>query len=215
MRRIFPVLSAIVLLLAVGYLHGLWTDRWGTSPELPRAVARLDGVPRTVGEWRGEDLELDSNSIEIGGVAGYCYRRYENRSSGSALTVVLTCGRPGPMSNHTPEVCFRAMGYERWSSKSPYALPATPPSAPDQFWTARFLKKGNRAPSYLRIFWAWKSQGGWEAPEYPRLTFGGQPVLYRLYVLRPLTQADESLDREPCLEFLHQFLPAVDQALKD
>src|SRR5262245_10682764 len=113
MMRSLPILLAAGLLALDGYVYGLWTNRWQTSQAIPAAVARLDQVPMAFGDWQGENLEpLSAREVEQAGFEGYISRVYKNRRTGSALNVLLACGRAGPMSVHTPDVCYRGRGYQ-------------------------------------------------------------------------------------------------------
>ena len=61
------------------------------------------------GEWVG--FSHDGEKSQSGGVAGTFYRRYENHRTGDVATVFLVCGRSGPVSIHTPDVCYAADGF--------------------------------------------------------------------------------------------------------
>ena len=51
--------SGLSLFVVAGIVHGLWTDRWRSSPALEQAVAKLEGVPATIGEWDGTPIEIN------------------------------------------------------------------------------------------------------------------------------------------------------------
>src|SRR5689334_4408569 len=111
MLRILPLLAALLLVVGAGLIEDLWINRYGSSAELESAVARLESLPLKVGAWEGEPLTLDEKQITRAGVRGYLLRRYVHRATGRALTVLLVCGRPGPVSVHTPDVCYASAGY--------------------------------------------------------------------------------------------------------
>jgi hypothetical protein len=99
-------------------------------------------------------------------------------------------------------------------AKVAYTLQADGLERPAEFWTARLRKENTAVPQYLRLFWSWCAAGEWKAPASPRVTFAGQPVLYKLYVVRPAGAADEPLDDDPCVAFLRHWLPEVNKALR-
>src|SRR5437764_8305353 len=109
MQRILPAVAALVAVVAVGVVHGFWTDRWGLSEAVAAGAARLDRVPRVVGDWHAELLETGQRDDPS--LAGQLYLRYLNRKTGEAVSVALVCGRPGPVCIHTPDVCYAASGY--------------------------------------------------------------------------------------------------------
>src|SRR5260370_19734433 len=106
----FLFLIAGAVLLVDGYVYGLWTGRWNDSNELAAATARLDRVPMNFGNWKGEALELEPKVLEQAGFSGYVLRRYENTRTKAVVSLLVACGRSGPLSVHTPEVCYRCAG---------------------------------------------------------------------------------------------------------
>jgi hypothetical protein len=208
MMRMFSVATAVVLVIAGGAVHGLWTDRWNWSDEPGASAAKLDRVALSLDDWRGEDLV--NNYGKPAGVAGMLSRRYVNTRDGQPVTILLVCGRPGPVSIHTPDVCYVATGYEMLSPTRCNG-PAEAPSA--ELCTAQFRKTQSTDQTYLRIFWSWNATGTWQAPEDPRRAFFGQQALYKLYVIREMGAADEPLDSDPCLDLMKQLLPELQRAL--
>jgi hypothetical protein len=211
--RFLPVLSAAALLVLGGVVQGIRTDRWGLSHEVQDAVTRLDQVPTTVGDWQGQPLGLDPRELDLSGSAGFALRRYTHRASGESLVVLLLCGRPGPLSIHTPDVCYRGLGYEPAGEPTRQTLAASADNPGMTFFTAQFRKAATMGSMPLRILWSWGADGVWQAPDNPRLAFAAQPVLYKLYVVRPLVREDEPLERDPGVQFLEKFLPRLQCAL--
>ena len=177
-RTIFIVLTALAVMTGSAVVHGIWTDRWRQSPERETASDKLQSVPLTVGDWEGQTLELGQREAARAGIDGYIMRNYKNRMSGIEVSVLVVCGRPGPVAAHTPEVCYGGAGYELT------AEPTRCPLQSDQFWTALFRKQDIAVPEHLRIVWAWNAGGVWQATSNPRLAFAGAPVLYKIYVIR-------------------------------
>jgi hypothetical protein len=208
MLRTLPLVTAAAILLLAGLVHGLWTDRWHTAPAPREALTRLEAVPLTVGDWQGQALPADEEQRVQAEAAGCLYRRYQNRQTGTVVSILLVCGRPGPVSVHPPEVCFRGAGYE------PTAAPARVAVSPATFWAAEFVKRDGGVARRLRAYWAWSADGTWQAPASPRLTYARFPVLYKLYVFReaPAGAAGRP-EEEPCLAFLRPLLPELQHAL--
>jgi hypothetical protein len=214
MKQLAPVAVGVAVLLVCGLVHGLWTDRWRPAAE-PRAWAeRLQNVPSTLGDWEGQDVPLEPKKLQIAETAGSLARNYVNRRTGARVALVLVCGRPGPVAVHAPDVCYPGSGYELVESPVRYTVPSRVNNGPsDQFWLARFRKPSAVAPVSLRIFWAWDATGTWEAPTNPRLEFGRYPALSKLYLIRQMDTADDSLEKDPCLEFLPLLLTELRRLL--
>ncbi len=206
MSRTLPALLAVPLVVAFGLAEGLWANRWQTSDAPERAAARLAGVPLSVGDWQGEARELGARQAEKAEVTGHLWRRYVNRRTGAAVSVLLVCGRAGPVALHPPEVCYQGAGYRMNAGKARREVPAEGEAA--EFWVGQFQKDG-AVPEPLRIYWAWSAGGPWAAPDNPRLAFARQPALYKLYVIQGLSRPDEAAEEGPTPEFLRAFLPQL------
>jgi hypothetical protein len=209
--RTVQTLTALAVVIPCGIVYGLWTDRWVASAEPGASAARLADVPLTIGEWEGEALAVDAAGRGPAGVAGQLVRRYRNRLTGGVVSVLLVCGRPGPVSVHTPDVCYGGAGYDLNAPPTRYAAASAP--APGEFWVADFNRVDSLEPVRLRIFWAWSAAGAWRAPDSPRLTFARFPALWKLYVLSETAAAGERMGDGPCPEFLRRLLPELEKRL--
>lgn len=214
MRRYLPLLAAGVAVLLAGVVHGLWTDRWGQSPAIDEAVARLDRIPRDVGDWHGEDLVLPEDEVQAAQLAGYCYRRYVNAHSRHVVTMLLLCGPTGPLAVHTPDVCFKGAGYRELGEPVPFQLPYNGADDEAAFRTLRMREDEVAHPAMLRIFWSWSAGGSWQAPTNPRLSLSRHRYLYKLYVLRMNVGENVEAKDDPCVKFMDAFLPQLDTALR-
>jgi hypothetical protein len=213
MKAIFA-LTAAGLLLADGIFFGLWTNRWQTSHSIPAAVAGLQRVPMVIGDWKGQPLpDFKQNICDQAGFAGYLNRRYDNPARGISVSVMLACGPFGPMSVHTPDICYAGGGFTQHGTVSLHKEDSLDPKGPIQFWNANFSRPDPLAPGNLKVYWAWNAGQGWQAPENPRLTFAGAPVLYKLYISRELLDEKDQKADEKTREFFKVFLPELEKAL--
>jgi hypothetical protein len=208
--RTLPTAVVFSLILTSGAVPGLWTGRWVPSAVLEEGAARLSSIPPTAGDWDSQALEVDPRQLEVARASGHLHRRYVDRRSGRAVVVLLLCGPPGPISVHTPDVCFRGAGYEEVAAPARYTAPG---DADAQFWVRRFQKQA-AVPVPVRVLYGWSTWGAWEAPDHPRWTFASRPVLYKLYLIRELARKDEALDEtDPALDLLRALLPQLRSAL--
>ena len=208
MTRWLPAVAGMMAVIAAGAVHGVMTGRWGLSDEPAASAARLAQVPLTLDDWDGEVQPMTSHS----GMAGLLCHRYAHKQSGKTVTVFIVCDRPGPVSIHTPDVCYGSAGYQV-SDLARFTAPAEADAAPAEFWTAQFGKKTPTETSYLRIFWAWGAAGAWQAADNPRNAFAGRHALYKIYLIREMTTANDPLPDDPCIELMRQLLPALRRAL--
>ena len=186
MKRLFPVVTALAVVVGTGLVQGVWTDRWGLDAAVARLVSGLDRVPRDLGDWHAEVLDSDPNDAP--GVAGQLYLRYANRRTGDSVAVVLLCGRPGPVSIHTPDVCYGASGFKVGKVST---VTLEEPGGPAEFFVTEAVK--SRAAGNARV------------------KFAGQKALVKFFVVRELS-TEVPPERDPCADFLRRFLPELEKA---
>jgi hypothetical protein len=207
------LVALVTVLLAVpgsGLVTGFWTGRWGSLPAVQRAAARLERVPLTpLGDWDVRARELNPRAVRIAELEGYISRDYVHRT-GTIVSVLLVCGRAGPISVHTPEICYAGAGYI--SGAAPKTIEG-PGGVPARFLVRDFRKGNVATPTLLRIFLSWGYKGGWSAPARPRLTFFDKPYLYKLYVIRTMSKPNEAIDQDPANELIKKLMPQLQEAL--
>jgi len=214
--KLLPVLIAAIVILGSGYVHGVWSFRWSAARELATASAKLTTIPHVVGDWVGTDSQLDSRQASLGRIDSAVSRQYVNSKTGRAVTILLVCGRPGPISVHTPEVCYAGSGYEVASGRSKVSVDYDGGGKAAQFWSIRVAKPDPIRPERMIIDYGWFSGGNWTAPDLDsRLVFASHPVLYKLYIVREQSRSDEQVAFDPTTEFLRDFLPKLQKSLGD
>jgi len=211
MIRYLAIAAGLGILLVTGYLHGRWTGRWHFAGDVTDAVARLDAVPQVIGDWEGEDGELDVHQREASGADGFLVRTYTN-NVGNRFTVVIVCGRPGPVSVHSPEVCYSGTG-SIVSPAEDRTIEFPEPSTNADFKVIRVESSEQRVfPTRTEVYWSWNAHGQWETPPSPRMKFARYPYLYKLYVIRNVERGEENEDN-PGPAFLKVLLPELEKAL--
>jgi hypothetical protein len=215
MQRISAYILALVMILVVGYAHGVWTGRWSTSRKLEEAVAQIDRVPMKVDSWQGEPLKLEDEAmvLQAAHIQGYLYRKNVNAKTGDAVSMLLVCGRPGPIAVHTPDICFTGSGQEL--TKAPVKVTETfdGMASPSEFFLGDFAKPTSTDVIQTRVYWSWNGGEGWRAPGNPRLQFARRPYLYKLYVTSSTLGEIQPDARDLSLEFVRVMLPQLQRAL--
>jgi hypothetical protein len=216
MIRYAVVLSAAVVVLVTGILHGTLTQRFsGSSEDLDAAVGRLDNIPLKVGPWSASEAEpIEQQDLQAAGASGSWVRSFTSAETGQKVQVILLCGRTGKMCVHRPENCYPAQGFDLTGTQQHQNIKLADGAPDAEFWTARFAKPDiTTGGEQLRIYWTWNAGGQWKAPEYPRWTCAALPYLYKLYVIRSLPIGGERQAADPAEDFLRQFLPELNKAL--
>jgi hypothetical protein len=204
MFRSIHLLAALLLVLGTGLVHGLWTDRWIQTNEPQASAARLDSLPMDFGEWHGKESPINPTALAIGEIVNYKQRQYVNSRTGAEFTILVVCGKPGAISVHTPEVCFPGAGYKMVEEPRSISFSLGDGQPGAEFKTARFVRPDSLDNSEMEAFWAWTTDGHWQAPNYPRWTFGRYPALYKLYVIRKVSSKRESPEEQlkPARDFM-------------
>src|SRR3954469_4176877 len=105
MNHTLATATVSVALLVSGLVHGRWTDRWTRSAAPDEAASRFELLPQEVGDWEGQTIEVKPTRADEQ-IAGTLQRRYTNRRPGQAVAIALVCGRPGPVSIPSPDICY-------------------------------------------------------------------------------------------------------------
>jgi uncharacterized protein DUF3485 len=213
MKRAAPLLVSLVLIGTLGVVHGVYTDRWGPSGQLEHALAGLPRVPAKFGDWTGDDMPLDPEAMNAAGIRGGMFRKYSNPRTGESVSFLIVCGRGGPITVHTPDVCYAGAGYRQLDAEQTKSIDSGG-GAKSTFKVAHFAKASSVLPMRLEIYWAWSRDGEtWQAPENPRLALARAPALYKLYVVREYAHKSRIEYSDASEAFLKQALPVIRQTL--
>ena len=214
MNRYLPAAVAIVLLGAAAVVQGVWTERWETFPELDIYAQQLNKVPMQIGEWIGEDAESTETSkrmLEIAGAVGSLARVYRNDRN-EMVQVFIVCGRLYDIFAHTPYRCYPAAGFESNGEIVKKSVDIGKGVA--DFKSAMYLKSEPGGNQNLRVYWSFSADGPWIAPEQHRWEFAGARALYKLYIVAPSATSEILVDKNPAIDFMHDFIPELDRAIE-
>jgi hypothetical protein len=214
-RNVALVLLALAILIGTGLVHAVWTDRWGLPPEYTSAADRLARLPTKLGDWDGEWSEVDGaeypQDVYGVGVVG----RFVNAADGSRVTVYLALGRPGPMTVHTPELCYGGGGFRRAGSEERYETTYGSPARTAGFTHAVFTKASGPVPQHVRVMWSWAAEGSWQAHTTPRFTLARHRLIAKLYLIKPVKGPADALKDDPIVGFIDALLPELDRIIRD
>jgi len=208
-------IGALVVTLFSGTIHGRFTNRWGTPPDLEAAGRRMESLPTTFGDWRLLTKEdLDDNTVRLLQCTGYINHIYQNKKNPSLpqVQVAVLVGPAGPISVHTPEICYSSRDYTVEQARRHLSIHLSGESGEQELWGMSMRPK-NPAKGTLRVCYGWSTGGAWQAPEHPRFQYGGQPLLYKIQIASEVAPGSSSDESELCTSFLREFLPVLDQRL--
>src|SRR5262245_61286256 len=110
MMKVLPLVTAFAVVLFSGVTHGLRTGRWKVSDDLRQAVVRLQDVPTQVGDWEAQEEEMAEPERQMAEIDGYRKLSFVNRVTRAQVQFLIVCGKPGPISVHTPNICYIGIG---------------------------------------------------------------------------------------------------------
>jgi hypothetical protein len=200
------ILASVTLAGAV--VQGHMSRRWGRSQQLQVLADRLRDLPTDIGRWRMKAaLKLPPAAEAELECAGYVCGQYENKKTGEIVTAALLLGPAGPISVHTPDVCYSSQEYSVIRSPERVHINEGRDIA-DELWGTS-LQPTTLTGNGLRVYYGWSGSGTWSAPGDARFAFAGQPYLYKIQVAGPLPPPTNEEAPDRCKVFLKEFLPAI------
>ncbi len=195
-----------------GLVQGKLTNRWGVPQDMQAAAERFKRIPTEFGEWQLQKEEKMSDLIvETLQCSGYINGSYVNRSTGEVVSAFVILGPPGPISVHTPEICYSSKNYAITESRSRVKV-GNPNTSRDELW-AMTLRSHDVSADLLRVYYGWANAGQWTAPESPRFTYGGDSLLFKIQLASYLPPDTNLKQDDTCRRFLQAFLPVLNEAL--
>ncbi|MDA7950932.1 MAG: EpsI family protein [Pirellulaceae bacterium] len=217
-----PFLLVFVGAAIFAYFQGTAKERWSfeSSEELKAYTQRLTDIPEEIGDWKSETLEIDARAIKSSGVDGYLYRIYSNEKTGQSVQIFVASGKAKHIALHTPDFCYRGAGYKQRGQFSTIPLEETlsteknPSKDLPEMLTVRFVKSEGNFKQNLQIYWAYSSEGKWEAVSNPRTYYNQTPAMYKVYIQMLVTQnADKNTNDNACTQFAKELFPVLDASL--
>ena len=210
MRR-YPIFVALgiatVVTLVSGLVHGRLADRWRPNTML-EAGTRLQSIPAEFGKWRLKSSEpMSELSRKMLECTGDVTRSYVNEETGELVQVMVIVGPWGPISVHTPDVCFSSRAYRRVEKAKRITI-ADSTGTNSDFWAETFVTSGLEARN-LRAYWAWSTGGPWSAPNGTKAAFLGSSHLYKIQLATYLPPVLDPQAEDPVHRFLKDFVPAA------
>ncbi len=230
----------VVLTVLSGVIHGRLTNRFAAPAEAQAAAGRLKEVPEQFGHWRCDThVEMPETVIQMLQTEDYLARQYVNQRTGEVVELSVILGPPGPVAEHTAEICISSRAYRLLGPRRKVALAAggaaglagngRQHSPPDELWVVDF--RGNSPPAHvLRVYYGWSTGRQWTAPppgfvwdwkafrfRGARAVFSAEPYLYKIQASASMLEVPDTAADQPgddvVRQFLEDFLPVLDNYL--
>lgn len=206
----------MVVILAIttsgGLIYGRLTNRWGNTQVQIDAGARLAQIPLHIGAWKSDGSERlpDSARNELA-CTGDTSRQYVNTASGATIGVTLVVGPAGTIAVHKPEICFPSQNYRLLGNRKRVNI-TDARGLSHALWVVDFERQDLEG-GMVRVYYAWTTNGVWQAPDEPRYKYLGSPYLYKLQVAAPVALSTPGATQDPIPAFLRDFLPEAGDEL--
>lgn len=213
LRPIIPALICGLVLcgtVAGGIVQRQYDSRTTDQQDLERAAALLNRqLPEQVGNWRLlAKQELAPAVVKILCCPAHINRVYINDQTGDKITVAVLVGPGGPISVHTPEICYSSRDYT--IQKRTVAKITDKSKTEHDLWSLR-LNSNNQLSPNLQVFYAWSKGTRWEATNGPRYKYSANGLLYKIQLARPITNEVPGFDPDQdfLVEFISQLRPRL------
>jgi hypothetical protein len=233
MQRSTLILGVALLALttvATGVVTGTLGNRWQRPHDLAAAAKTLEVIANTpeIGPWRLKDTtRLGPELVKLLHTSGDISCKYLNEQTGDVVELVVLVGETGPLSTHSPEVCYSSRDYQVVSEPESQQVKGL--GEPADFLSMTLSSDGLDG-SLLRVWYAWHNGQQWLAPRNARISLRAEPFLYKVQIAtyltglederRPSAQkasasdaAETARQREVCRAFLMDFLPLLNSAV--
>jgi Protein of unknown function (DUF3485) len=204
-KFLFLLCLGLAMTCITGLVYGYVSQRWGPAPDLIAAGKHLETFPAQFGDWQlVRDEPMKESVIEVLSCAGYVNRQYVNRRTGDTVSIAITVGPAGPISVHTPEICYSSQAYSIQETRRLTIL-SDKNGEPHSFWGISF-RSNNTIADQLCVYYAWTAEKAWKAVESPRFEFAGRPILYKLQLSSLVAPEVAAKADNPCKAFLTDLL---------
>lgn len=226
MSRYLPIVLGVIAIVGLTIPQIQMSDRFaGGNYSAEQRAELLKKIPKRIGDWQGEDMAIDEKVRGVAGAVGAVSRVYRNNRTGDKVDLWLIVGHGRVISAHTPNICYRASGFEmRAPENSLYPMIFQGMDREAPFWTNTFFKEDLLTKrTMVRVFWSWyntenedyKGEVVWEAPANARWYFGNTRALYKMYFTSQMKDPLETAEESACVRFAREFLPIVNEALAE
>jgi len=215
MLKALPFIVAAAIVVGGTWIHATWTNRFvpPDHEKLGRFSARLDKVPKVIGDWEGKDLDMDPVQYKASGVDNGILRVYTNRKTGKTVKLYLVSGNHRPICIHTPDWCYVGAGDVATEAYTTHTIDCGIEPAP-KFRTTIFESKKAGVKRKLRLFWAFTCDGAWDGPSDPQSRYAQQPAMFKMYLDSSVgSKRNREPEKSPVNDFVRDAMPTIQAIL--
>ena len=154
-------------------------NRWGNSEALQQAADRLRKPLATqLGNWRLQgEQPFGTDVLRLLQCPAHFCCTYINVQTGDNITVAVLVGPPGPISAHSPEVCYPSQDFQMTSTRKAFKV-RDRSGQEHSLWQLTLQETGvNALP--LRVIYGWGTGDDWTATDSPRFAHAQAPTFIK------------------------------------
>ncbi|MEL6107192.1 MAG: hypothetical protein AAFU85_14215 [Planctomycetota bacterium] len=209
-----PLTSIVIVGIAIGAtvfgagFEGRLSHRWQNDARLVRLGAAATDLPDEFGGWkRIQTSEISGNAQRLLSCFSSSIHRFRNIETGREIEAAVLFGPSGPISVHTPDVCYSSREYRNLGQRVRVSEGA------DRYWVIDFQSRDLEG-NYLRSIYAWSTAEHWEAPDSSRFQYAGEPHLVKVQfaVTGPTL---ESLREPVVMQFVEAYCKRISHQMQN
>lgn len=203
---LLAIVAIAVLTVPPALLQGRYVHRWQTPKAQLDAASHLEELPREFGRWRVvEDGEpLSAEVCRELGLTGNLKRTYLDVDSGSTIDLLLMVGASGQLVRHPPNICYGNRANQQVGEIESISTADVEP--PSSFSLIEYRRNAEAMGTRFLVAYGFSAGQEWNSPKWPRMTFGGEPMLYKMQLLTPVTGDDRTGAVREQVAFLNMFV---------
>lgn len=204
-----PLLAvALIAILTVppALLQGRYVHRWQTPEAQVDAATHLEELPREFGRWRAvEDGEpLSAEVCQELGLSGNIKRTYVDVDSGTQIDLLLMVGASGKLVRHPPNICYGNRANQQVGVMETISTTGVEPAS--SLSLIEYRRDAEAAGTRFLVAYGFSTGEEWSSPKWPRMEFGGEPMLYKMQLLTPVAGDNRQAALDEQVAFLNQFV---------
>ena len=173
-------------------------------------------MPDVMGDWKYiGDSNVNPDQIRVAKITKYQARVYENKKTGTQVSIFLSTGPRGDICIHTPAQCLPNTGNAAIAEEEVRQVRQVDEEGKEKSLLGSFVfqRYRNKDNQETEIWWSFNESGKWEGTKNPRMSFT-KPGLYKLYVnVEKMGTALERNSDPPQASFLRVFIPELNKRL--
>lgn len=210
--------GAAVLLLASGFFRGAQANRLADSTGAEAlSPFPLRDIPRTIDTWQvveGSETMLDPQTTRITGSTDHVVRTYRDEMTGVTLSVLILYGPAGPVTPHTPQVCYPASGFAPVGDTVDRNIEFGSGEVA-AFRSSVFAKSGGRSVIFQTVYHSYELDGAWSPTIENRNLRRRNPGVFKVQIQRRSFEQEIRGENEPIEAFVAKLLPVIEKMTRD